>query len=152
MCRVTAMANLVQIAKKKTRKKRREKKKKIALANSPQKRGTCIKVHIITPKKPCSARRAIARVKLSNGNVVTCHIPGERHNLKRFSTVLVRGGRPNDLPAVKYRIIRGARRTDLHPVYRRRSSRSKYGVKNPWRLHKIRSTRGQGQKIYYNFG
>ncbi len=146
------MATLLQLAKKNKRKLRVEKRKRLALGNSPQKRGTCVKVHILTPKKPCSARRAIARVKLSNGIVVTCHIPGERHNLKRFSTVLVRGGRPNDLPAVKYRIIRGARRTDLHPVYRRRTSRSKYGVKNPWRLHRVRSTRGAGQKIYYNFG
>lgn len=142
----------MQIAVKKFRVLRLEKRKRLALNNCPQKRGTCVKVHIITPKKPCSARRAIARVKLSNGNVVTCHIPGERHNIKRFSSVIVRGGRPNDLPAVKYRIIRGARRADLHPVYRRKSSRSKYGVKNPWRMHRIRSTRGLGQKIYYNFG
>lgn len=146
------MATLLQICLKKIRVLRLEKRKRRALNNCPQKRGTCIKVHIITPKKPCSARRAIARVKLSNGNVVTCHIPGERHNLKRFSSVLVRGGRPNDLPAVKYRIIRGARRADLHPVYRRKSSRSKYGVKNPWRLHRVRSTRGAGQKIYYSYG
>jgi small subunit ribosomal protein S12 len=125
------MATLVQLAVKKIRVIRLEKQKRRALNNCPQKRGTCVKVHILTPKKPCSARRAIARVKISNGNIVTCHIPGERHNLKRFSSVLVRGGRPNDLPAVKYRIIRGARRSDLHPVYRRKSSRSKYGVKNP---------------------
>jgi small subunit ribosomal protein S12 len=146
------MATLVQLAVKKIRVIRLEKQKRRALNNCPQKRGTCVKVHILTPKKPCSARRAIARVKISNGNIVTCHIPGERHNLKRFSSVLVRGGRPNDIPAVKYRIIRGARRSDLHPVYRRKSSRSKYGVKNPWRLHRVRSTRGAGQKIYYNFG
>jgi small subunit ribosomal protein S12 len=125
------MATLVQLAVKKIRVIRLEKQKRRALNNCPQKRGTCVKVHILTPKKPCSARRAIARVKISNGNIVTCHIPGERHNLKRFSSVLVRGGRPNDIPAVKYRIIRGARRSDLHPVYRRKSSRSKYGVKNP---------------------
>lgn len=125
------MATITQLAVKKVRLLRLEKQKRRALNNCPQKRGTCVKVHILTPKKPCSARRAIARVKISNGKVVTCHIPGERHNLKRFSSVLVRGGRPNDLPAVKYRIIRGARRADLHPVYRRKSSRSKYGVKNP---------------------
>lgn len=65
--------------------------------------------------------------------------------------MLVRGGRPNDLPAVKYRIIRAARKTDLHPVYKRKNARSKYGVKNAKRLHKIRSTRGEGTKIYYNF-
>ena len=140
------------MSRKNKRHLRHEKWRRRPLWNCPQKQGTCGKVHILTPKKPCSARRAIARVRLSNAFVVTCHIPGERHNLKRFSSVLVRGGRPNDLPAVKYRIIRGARRSDLHPVYRRKSSRSKYGVKNPNRLHKLRSTRGEGIKIYYSFG
>lgn len=145
------MATINQVSIKKKRILRKEKQKRLPLQNCPQKRGTCVRVTTLTPKKPCSARRAITRVKISNQVLVTCHIPGEGHNLKRFSTVLVRGGRPNDLPAVKYRIIRAARKTDLHPVYRRKSARSKYGVKNPKRLHKVRSTRGEGTKIYYNF-
>lgn len=146
------MATIKQVALRFKRSLKREKTKRLSLACCPQKRGTCVKVHILTPKKPCSARRAIARVKLTNNKLVTCHIPGEGHNLKKFSSVLVRGGRPNDLPAVKYRVIRAARKTDLHPVFRRKSARSKYGVRNPWRLHKLRSTRGVGVRIYYNFG
>ena len=105
----------------------------------------------MTPKKPCSARRAFCRVKLSNKLTVTCHIPGEGHNLKKFSTVLVRGGRTNDMPGVHYKVIRGAKKTDLHPVYRRKSARSKYGVKDPTRFHRIRLSRGVGTKIYYQF-
>jgi len=128
---------------------RKVKKKRLALRNCPQKKGTCMKVYTMTPKKPCSARRAFTRVKLSNKNMVTCHIPGEGHNLKKFSSVLVRGGRPNDLPAVKYKVIRGARRADLQPIYTRKNARSKYGVKNPGRFHRMRATRGEGQKLYY---
>lgn len=146
------MVTFKQLAIKKVRVKRAVKNKRLALGNCPQKRGTCVKVHILTPKKPCSARRAMTRVKLSNRKMVTCHIPGEGHNLKRFSSVLVRGGRPNDLPAVKYKVIRGAKRTDLQPIYKRKNARSKYGVKNPGRFHHIRLTRGEGQKLYYNFG
>lgn len=146
------MVTFKQAAVKKSRIRKRVKNKRLSLNRCPQKRGTCIKVHILTPKKPCSARRAMTRVKLTNKKVVTCHIPGVGHNLKKFSSVLVRGGRPNDLPAVKYKVIRGAKRTDLHPVYKRKSARSKYGVKNPGRFHRIRLTRGEGQKIYYNFG
>jgi small subunit ribosomal protein S12 len=81
------------------------------------------------------------RVKLSNNIMIFCHIPGEGHNIKKYSTILVRGGRPNDLPAVKYRAIRAAKRTDLQPVYKRRSARSKYGVKNITRQYKIRQKR-----------
>lgn len=125
------MATIKQIVLRFGRKLRKEKTKRLSLQNCPQKRGTCIKVHILTPRKPCSARRAITRVKLSNTKIVLCHIPGEGHNLKKFSSVLVRGGRPNDLPGVKFRVIRSARKTDLQPVFKRRSSRSKYGVKNP---------------------
>jgi len=83
--------------------------------------------------------------------MVTCHIPGEGHNLKKFSTVLVRGGRTNDMPGVHYKVIRGARKMDLHPVYRRKSARSKYGVKDPTRLHRLRQTRGSGVRIHYQF-
>ena len=146
------MATFKQLAIKKVRVKRQIKNKKLALGGCPQKRGTCLKVHIMTPKKPCSARRAFTRVKLSNKNMVTCHIPGEGHNLKKFSSVIVRGGRPNDLPAVKYKVIRGAKRTDLHAIHLRKNARSKYGVKNPGRFHRLRMTRGEGQKIYYNCG
>lgn len=145
------MITLRQAAVRNKRILRKIKKKRLALNKCPQKRGTCVKVYIITPKKPCSARRAFARVKLSNNKVVSCHIPGVGHNLKKFSAVLVRGGRPNDLPAVKYKVIRAARKTDLQPVLYRRRARSKYGVRNPLRIHKIRSTRGVGQKIYYQF-
>jgi len=125
------MATIKQVGLRKKRRLKREKTKRLSLGCCPQKRGTCVKVHILTPRKPCSARRAITRVKLTNNKVVTCHIPGEGHNLKKFSSVLVRGGRPNDLPGVKYRVIRAAKKTDLHPVFRRKSSRSKYGVRNP---------------------
>lgn len=146
------MATLHQICKKKTRIKRKIKNKKLSLNKCPQKKGICVKVYTLTPKKPCSARRAVARVKLTNLKIVTCHIPGERHNIKKFSTVIVHGGRPNDLPAVKYRLIRGAFKTDLHPVYYRKSCRSRYGVKNAHRIHRIRKTRGKGEKIFYQFG
>lgn len=141
-----------QLAGRKPRVLRQTKNKRLAIKCCPQKRGTCMKVHTMTPKKPCSARRAFTRVKISNKNLVTCHIPGEEHNLKRFSCVLVRGGRPNDLPAVKYKVIRAARKTDLEPVYKRKSSRSKYGVKDPGRFHRIRITRGEGEMIFYAFG
>lgn len=145
------MTTFNQGAIRKKRLPRKVKKKRLALDNSPQKRGTCVKVYIMTPRKPCSARRAFTRVKISNKILVSAHIPGEGHNLKKFSAVLVRGGRPNDLPTIKYRVIRAAKRTDLHPVYQRRTSRSKYGVRNTKRFHKIRSTRGVGEKIYYVF-
>jgi small subunit ribosomal protein S12 len=145
------MVTLHQSAAKKARIARFIKRKRLALNKCPQKRGTCVKVYILTPRKPCSARRAFTRVKLSNKKIISAHIPGEGHNLKKFSVVLIRGGRPNDLPAVKYRTIRAARKTDLHPVYQRKKARSKYGVRNIHRLHKIRSTRGVGEKIYYRF-
>jgi len=145
------MFTFKQLAAKRARIKRSVKKKRLSLGNCPQKKGTCLKVHVMTPKKPCSARRAFARVKLSNKKVVTCHIPGIGHTLKKFSTVLVRGGRTNDLPAVKYKVIRGAKHIDAQPVYRRKSARSKYGVREPGRFHRIRLTRGVGEKIYYNY-
>jgi small subunit ribosomal protein S12 len=145
------MTTLKQAAIRNKRQFKIQKQKRLALGNCPQKRGTCVKVHIITPKKPCSARRAFARVRLSNKFLISCHIPGEGHNLKKFSAVLVRGGRPNDLPAVKYRVIRAAKKTDLHPVYLRRNSRSKYGVRDASRVHRVRRNRGAGEKIYYQF-
>ena len=96
---------------------------------APLKRGICIKVTTMTPKKPNSALRKIARVRLTNGMEVTAYIPGEGHNLQEHSVVLVRGGRVKDLPGVKYHIVRGV--YDAAGVEGRRSSRSKYGTKRP---------------------
>ena len=96
--------------------------------NSPQKRGVCTRVGTMTPKKPNSALRKVARVKLTNGIEVTCYIPGEGHNLQEHSIVLVRGGRTKDLPGVRYKIIRGA--LDTAGVAKRKQGRSKYGAKN----------------------
>ena len=100
-----------------------------ALKSSPQKRGVCTRVYTATPKKPNSALRKIARVRLSNGLEVTAYIPGEGHNLQEHSIVLVRGGRVKDLPAVRYHIVRGA--LDTVGVDGRTNSRSKYGTKMP---------------------
>ncbi len=98
-------------------------------AGSPQKRGVCTNVRTLTPKKPNSALRKIARVRLSNGRDVTAYIPGEGHNLQEHSVVLVRGGRVRDLPGVRYHIIRGA--LDAAGVNNRKQGRSKYGTKRP---------------------
>jgi len=100
-----------------------------ALEKSPQKRGVCVKVYTTTPKKPNSALRKVARVRLSNGHEVTSYIPGEGHNLQEHSVVLIRGGRVKDLPGVRYHIIRGT--LDTAGVKDRRQSRSKYGAKAP---------------------
>jgi len=94
---------------------------------SPFKRGICVKVFTVTPKKPNSALRKVARVRLSNGKEVTAYIPGEGHNLQEHSVVLIRGGRVKDLPGVRYHIVRGA--LDTAGVEGRKTSRSKYGVK-----------------------
>ncbi|MCE5252120.1 30S ribosomal protein S12 [bacterium] len=100
-----------------------------ALRGCPQKRGVCTRVYTATPKKPNSALRKIARVRLSNGVEVTAYIPGEGHNLQEHSMVLVRGGRVKDLPAVRYHIVRGT--LDTVGVDGRHKSRSKYGTKRP---------------------
>ena len=100
-----------------------------ALARSPQKKGVCIKVYTTTPKKPNSALRKVARVRLSNGHEVTCYIPGEGHNIQEHSVVLIRGGRVKDLPGVRYHILRG--NLDTQGVAARKQQRSKYGVKKP---------------------
>ena len=100
-----------------------------ALERSPQKRGVCTKVYTTTPKKPNSALRKVARVRLSNGHEVTCYIPGEGHNLKEHSVVLIRGGRVKDLPGVRYHILRG--NLDTQGVTTRKQQRSKYGAKKP---------------------
>ena len=101
--------------------------KKTTDASSPQKRGVCTSVKTVTPKKPNSALRKVARVKLTNGIEVTCYIPGAGHNLQEHSIVLVRGGRTKDLPGVRYKVIRGA--LDTAGVAKRKQSRSKYGAK-----------------------
>jgi small subunit ribosomal protein S12 len=100
-----------------------------ALTGSPQKRGVCIRVYTSTPKKPNSALRKVARVRLTNGIEVTTYIPGVGHNLQEHSVVLIRGGRVKDLPGVRYHIIRGT--LDSVGVQDRKQSRSKYGTKKP---------------------
>ena len=104
-----------------------KKSKSPALTNCPQRRGVCLQVRTMTPKKPNSALRKIARVRLSNGIEVTSYIPGEGHNLQEHSIVLVRGGRVKDLPGVRYHIVRGT--LDAAGVAKRKKSRSKYGAK-----------------------
>ncbi|MFA4874198.1 MAG: 30S ribosomal protein S12 [bacterium] len=100
-----------------------------ALMRCPQRRGVCIRVYTTTPKKPNSALRKVARVRLTNGMEVTSYIPGEGHNLQEHSVVMVRGGRVKDLPGVRYHIVRGT--LDSTGVENRRQSRSKYGAKKP---------------------
>ena len=107
----------------------KSKKKNVALESSPQKRGVCLLVKTVTPKKPNSALRKVARVRLSNGKEVTAYIPGVDHNLQEHSIVLVRGGRVRDLPGVRYHIVRGT--LDTLGVANRKQSRSKYGAKRP---------------------
>jgi len=100
-----------------------------AMGSCPQKRGVCTRVYTQTPKKPNSALRKVARVRLTNGIEVTAYIPGEGHNLQEHSIVLIRGGRGNDLPGVRYHIVRGV--LDTSGVDARRNGRSKYGAKRP---------------------
>jgi small subunit ribosomal protein S12 len=100
-----------------------------AMQECPQKRGVCTRVYTTTPKKPNSALRKVARVRLTNGFEVTSYIPGEGHNLQEHSVVLIRGGRVKDLPGVRYHIVRG--KLDTQGVNGRKQSRSKYGVKRP---------------------
>ncbi len=114
---------------RKGRKKIEKKKKTPALQENPLRRGVCIRVYTTTPKKPNSALRKVARVRLTNGQEVTAYIPGIGHNLQEHSIVLVRGGRVKDLPGVRYKVIRGA--LDTAGVDNRRSSRSRYGAKKP---------------------
>ena len=111
------------------REKVRYKTKSPALQSSPQKRGVCTRVYTSTPKKPNSALRKVARVRLTNGVEVTTYIPGVGHNLQEHSIVLIRGGRVKDLPGVRYHVIRGT--LDAAGVANRKQSRSKYGAKRP---------------------
>lgn len=105
------------------------KRKKLTTNNSPQKRGVCTIVRTVTPRKPNSALRKVARVRLSNGMEVTAYIPGEGHNLQEHSVVTIRGGRVKDLPGVRYHIVRGT--LDTAGVTDRKQGRSKYGAKKP---------------------
>ena len=111
------------------RKAKTSKTKSPALKGSPQRRGVCTRVYTTTPKKPNSALRKVARVRLTNGYEVTAYIPGEGHNLQEHSIVLIRGGRVKDLPGVRYHIIRGT--LDASGVTDRKQGRSKYGAKRP---------------------
>ena len=111
---------------------RKQKKKKVlspALDKCPQRKGVCLKIFTVKPKKPNSAQRAVCRVKLTNQKVIIAYIPGEGHNLQEHSVVLVRGGRVSDCPGVRYKVVRGA--LDCQGVVGRMKSRSKYGAKRP---------------------
>ena len=114
---------------RKSRKSMQEKSKAPALKNCPQKRGVCTRVYTSTPKKPNSALRKVARVRLTNSIEVTAYIPGIGHNLQEHSVVLIRGGRVKDLPGTRYHIVRGT--LDTAGVAKRRQARSKYGAKRP---------------------
>lgn len=120
------MPTIAQLVRKE-RKSAIEKTKSPALANCPQRRGVCTRVYTTTPKKPNSALRKVARVRLTNGFEVTSYIPGIGHNLQEHSVVLIRGGRVKDLPGVRYHIVRGT--LDTAGVANRSKSRSKYGAK-----------------------
>ena len=109
------------------RKKKLKKNKAPALQKNPQKKGFCLKIFTRTPKKPNSAMRKLARVKLTNDLSINVYIPGEGHNLQEYSSVLIRGGRVKDLPGIKYHLIRG--KFDLKGLSNRKTSRSKYGAK-----------------------
>jgi small subunit ribosomal protein S12 len=119
---ISQLIRLGRVSKKK-------KSKSPALKSCPQRRGVCVQVRTMTPKKPNSALRKIARVRLTTGIEVTSYIPGEGHNLQEHSIVLVRGGRVKDLPGVRYHIVRGT--LDAAGVNQRKKSRSKYGAKRP---------------------
>lgn len=121
------MATINQLCKtNRVSKKRRNKVP--ALESNPQKKGICLKIFLRTPKKPNSALRKLARLRLTNGKKVTAYIPGEGHKLQEYSTVLIRGGRVKDLPGIKYHMIRG--KLDFSGLKNRKTSRSKYGTKN----------------------
>ena len=117
------------IRKPRTQKVYREKARHMQAC--PQKRGVCTRVYTTTPKKPNSALRKVAKVRLTNGFEVIGYIPGEGHNLQEHSVVMIRGGRVKDLPGVRYHIVRGARNTDTAGIEARRQGRSKYGGKRP---------------------
>ena len=120
------MPTINQLCKKK-RGIKLKKNKKPALQKCPQKKGVCIKIFLRTPKKPNSALRKLARLRLTNDKIISAYIPGEGHKLQEYSTVIIRGGRVKDLPGIKYKLIRG--KLDFSGVKNRKNSRSKYGTK-----------------------
>jgi small subunit ribosomal protein S12 len=122
-----SMSTINQLCKSYYRLKKVKKNRFKALMSCPQRKGVCLKVFETTPRKPNSARRKVARVRLTNSHKITVSIPGEGHNLQNHSIVLVRAGRIKDLPGVRYRVIRG--KFDALPVIYRKNARSKYGVK-----------------------
>ncbi len=122
------MPTINQLVRKR-RKSKKVRSKSPALNGCPQKRGVCIRVYTTSPKKPNSALRKVARVRLSNGMEVTTYIPGMGHNLQEHSVVLIKGGNTKDLPGVRYKVIRGP--LEAHGVADRRKGRSKYGTKRP---------------------
>lgn len=122
------MPTINQLVRKK-RSPQKKKSKSMALQKNPQRRGVCTRVWTVTPKKPNSALRKVARVRLSNGIEVTAYIPGEGHNLQEHSIVLIRGGRVKDLPGVRYHVVRGV--LDTAGTENRKQSRSKYGTRRP---------------------
>ena len=134
----------IQQLVRKGRQKEEIKSKSIALVFCPQRRGVCVRVYTTTPKKPNSALRKVARVRLTNGREVNAYIGGEGHNLQEHSIVLVRGGRVKDLPGVRYHIVRGA--LDTAGVTGRKQSRSKYGAKVPKAVVKGAPVAGKGKK------
>jgi small subunit ribosomal protein S12 len=121
------MPTINQLCVKRQRKKKLSKHKTPALEKNPQQKGVCIKVFTRTPKKPNSALRKVARLRLSNGKRVEAYIPGEGHNIQEYSVVLMRGGRVPDLPGCKYHLIRG--KYDLQGIKSRKKARSKYGTR-----------------------
>ena len=127
-CTANHMPTISQLIRE-SREKQRRKNTAPALQSCPQKRGVCTRVYTSTPKKPNSALRKVARVRLTNGIEVTSYIPGVGHNLQEHSVVLIRGGRVKDLPGVRYHIVRGT--LDSIGVQERRQGRSKYGAKRP---------------------
>jgi small subunit ribosomal protein S12 len=127
-----SMNQLLLGTQKRAQKKRMRDNKTPALKGSPQKRGVCVRVYTKTPKKPNSAIRKLAKIRLSNKREIIAYIPGEGHNLQEHSVILVRGGRVKDMPGVKYKVIRGA--LDAQGLKQRTQARSKYGTKKPTRL------------------
>ena len=123
------MVTVNQLCNNSKRIKKTPLKKTPALKKCPQKKGVCLKIFIRTPKKPNSALRKLARLKLTNEKKVMSYIPGEGHNLQEYSTVIMRGGRVKDLPGIKYHLVRG--KLDLLGLKNRKTSRSKYGTKKP---------------------
>ena len=120
---------LQQLLKKQKRIKKSKTTSVPALFNCPQRKGTCIKIRIMKPKKPNSAQRKVAKIRLTNKRIINAAIPGQGHNLKEYSEVLVRGGRANDLPGVRYKLIKGCYGFSVDESFKRSKRRSKFGLK-----------------------